>query len=194
MSSRSSIRRQPARILSKRRRELPASAGTKVRDALARRTRFVIEIVNQQRVLPVATARIRRIARRTLEAEMVASATISIALVDNRMIHDLNRRHLNHDYETDVLSFLFESETGVPVPIRLHSKQCESARYIDGEIVISAEMAVQSALRYGWSASKEMELYLVHGLLHLCGYDDGTDSERRLMRRRERSIMKLVGE
>jgi probable rRNA maturation factor len=194
MSSRSSIRRQPAHIRSKRRRELPASAGPKVRDALARRTRFVIEIVNQQRVLPVATARIRRIARRTLEAEMVASATISIALVDNRMIHDLNRRHLNHDYETDVLSFLFESETGVPVPIRLHSKQSESDRYIDGEIVISAEMAVQSALRYGWSASKEMELYLVHGLLHLCGYDDGTDSERRLMRRRERSILKLVGE
>lgn len=67
-------------------------------------------------------------------------------------------------------------------------------RYIDGEIVISAEMATQSAVGFGWSTARELELYLVHGLLHLCGYDDGTGTERRLMRRRERSILKLVGD
>jgi probable rRNA maturation factor len=92
------------------------------------------------------------------------------------------------------LSFLFESATGDPAAPRAASNAGEADRYIDGEIVISTEMAVQSALRYGWSASKEMELYLVHGLLHLCGYDDGTVSERRLMRNRERSILKLAGD
>jgi len=43
------------------------------------------------------------------------------------------------------------------------------------------------------SASDELALYLVHGLLHLCGYDDLTDVERRLMRKRERAILKFLG-
>ncbi len=191
MSSRSSTRRRPARALPKRRKESLASTGTKTSVAPTQRGPFAVAIVNQQKILQVSPARIRRIVRETLDAERVTSATISIALVDNRMIHDLNRRHLNHDYETDVLSFLFESERVDPA----RTGECsEGARYIDGEIVISAEMADESAARFGWSASNEMELYLVHGLLHLCGYDDRTDSDRRLMRRRERSILKLIAD
>ncbi len=194
MRGRSSPRRQPARTVSKQTKDLAASTGIKVRDSIARRRRFVIDVVNRQKILPVVAARIRKVVREALRAEKVASATISIAFVDNRMIHDLNRRHLDHDYETDVLSFLFESETVVLGSIRTHSKKREAERYIDGEIVISAEMAVQSAIRYCWSASEEMELYLVHGVLHLCGYDDGSEAERKLMRRRERSLLKLVGD
>jgi probable rRNA maturation factor len=55
-------------------------------------------------------------------------------------------------------------------------------------------MASQSASRFGWSPAQELALYLIHGLLHLCGYDDGTEPERRLMRRRERAILKLLGD
>jgi probable rRNA maturation factor len=192
MTSRSSVRRRAARTTKQPQQPLSA-AGTTGRAKLTRRSRFVIDVANQQKILPVAVARVRRIARQTLEAEHVTRAMISIALVDNRTIHDLNRRHLNHDYETDVLSFLLESEPEIAGPVRPRSKQGGADRYIDGEIVISTEMAAQTGVRYGWSAAKEMELYLVHGLLHLCGYDDGTDSERRAMRRRERSILKMVG-
>jgi probable rRNA maturation factor len=129
-----------------------------------------------------------------LDVESIEHATISIALVDNRTIHQLNRQHLNHNYQTDVLSFLFESEADQPIDAGPRSRPRQNGRYIDGEIVISAEMAAQTAVRFGWSASQELELYLVHGLLHLCGYDDGTDSERRLMRRRERSILRSLGD
>jgi probable rRNA maturation factor len=193
MSSRSSTRR-PACNSSQPRRKRVASATSKSPGLAALARRFEIEVVNQQKCLTVAASRIRRIARQTLDAERVGRATISIALVDNRTIHRLNRRHLNHDYETDVLSFLFETEADHPVGLGTRSKRRKNDRYVDGEIVISVEMAAQSAVRFGWSASQELELYLVHGLLHLCGYDDGTDLERRLMRRRERSILKLAGD
>jgi probable rRNA maturation factor len=193
MSGRTPIRRRLAESDSKRQRKRLASESDEGRVQPLRNRRIVIDVVNQQKNLRIAPTRIRLVARQTLAAEMVENATISVALVDNRTIHLLNRRHLNHDYETDVLSFLFESEAGDPVKLPKNSSVAGPDRYIDGEIVISAEMAVHSAVRVGWSASKELELYLVHGLLHLCGYDDQTDAQRRLMRRRERSILRLVG-
>ena len=70
----------------------------------------------------------------------MAEATISVALVDNRAIHRLNRRHLKHDYETDVLSFLLR------IAIRRSDDRAKGRGgkgcRIDGEIVISAEMAL----------------------------------------------------
>lgn len=193
MSGRSSNRR-PARSNSRPARKRVTSASGRPRVKSVSTRQFKIDVVNQQAGLRIVSSRLRRVARQTLDAERVRRATISIALVDNRTIHRLNRRHLNHDYETDVLSFLFESETDQFVNAAVSSESRAKNRSIDGEIVISAEMAAQAADRFGWSAAQELELYLVHGLLHLCGYDDGTISERRLMRRRERSILKSLAE
>jgi probable rRNA maturation factor len=136
------------------------------------KTTYAVDVRNEQAHLRISAARIRQIVRQTLAA-------------------DLNRRHLNHDYETDVLSFLFDAE---PEFASTSTGPRGKGRRIDGEIVISAEMAVQSAPRFDWSPFDELTLYLVHGLLHLCGYDDLTEPERRLMRRRERAILKLLGD
>jgi probable rRNA maturation factor len=157
-----------------------------------RRARFVIDVRNEQAYLSFPAGRIRRIARAVLEAEHVAEATISVALVDNRAIHRLNRRHLQHDYATDVLSFLFESQSAVPDAQGTKGAARGKGCRIDGEIVISAEMALESAARFGVTPIEELTLYLVHGLLHLCGYDDQTSPERRLMRKRERAILNLL--
>jgi probable rRNA maturation factor len=147
---------------------------------------YVVRVADQQSQLEISTDKLRRVAKVALSAEGMRSATISIALVDNAAIHRLNRRHLNHDYPTDVLSFLFESDDP-PAPAN-----GDSASHIDGEVIISAEMAAQSAERYGWSARDELTLYLVHGLLHLCGYDDRTERKRAAMRRREEAILRLL--
>ncbi|HEX4073376.1 MAG TPA: rRNA maturation RNase YbeY [Planctomycetaceae bacterium] len=155
------------------------------------KTTYAVDVRDEQAHLRIPAARIRQIVRHTLAAEKLAAATISVALVDNRAIHDLNRRHLKHDYETDVLSFLFDAE---PEFAASSTGPRGKGRRIDGEIVISAEMAVQSASQFDWSPAEELTLYLVHGLLHLCGYDDLTEPERRLMRRRERAILKLLGD
>ena len=79
-----------------------------------------------------------------------------MAIVDDPTIHELNRRYLDHDYATDVLSFAFE----------------QSPVLIDGEIVVSGYMAAATAARCGWPAEDELLLYLIHGTLHLVGFDD----------------------
>ena len=91
-------------------------------------------------------------------AEGVEVASISIALVDDPTIRAINRRHLDHDWPTDVISFGL-SEPG------------DSA--LSGELVVSAEMAADDRPRVGRrSRLAELALYVVHGLLHLCGLDD----------------------
>ena len=112
-----------------------------------------------------------------LEEEGVDSATISVAVVDDATIHELNRKYLDHDYPTDVLSFVLEND----------------ASHLDGEVIVSIETAAASCQRYGWTAEEELLLYLVHGLLHLVGYDDHTQPDRQRMREREHHHLSRMG-
>jgi len=155
---------------------------------------YKIGIANRQMCLAVSSASLRRIAGWVLQAEEIATAAISIALVDNATIRVLNRQYLNHDYKTDVLSFLFESEPDLPgrKPKSKRRRQY-GPRHIDGEVIVSAEMALDTAGRFGWGPKDELALYLVHGVLHLCGYDDRTDRQRRTMRGREQAILASLG-
>jgi len=151
---------------------------------------ITVEIADSQSVFDIDERLLREVVDATLVAEQVAQATISVALVDNQALRRLNRRHLDHDYDTDVLSFLLEVEE----PDR-EAKPADSPRgygkRLEGEVVLSVEMAEQSARDFGWSTGDEVVLYLVHGLLHLVGYDDLTDVEKSAMRERERDILKL---
>lgn len=151
---------------------------------------YEIDIANSQFSLAVNEPFLREAAERTLALEEVRAAEISIAVMGNDKIQELNRQYLDHDYATDVLSFLLEcdgelDETGPPTP------PLGRGKIISGEVIVSAEMAADRAAEFGWQASDELLLYLVHGLLHLCGYDDHTDEERALMRSRERNVLSL---
>jgi probable rRNA maturation factor len=122
--------------------------------------------------------RLAEVARRVLEAEGIARAEISIAVVDDPTIHELNRRHLDHDEPTDVISFVL-SDPG---------DEC-----LSGELIVSAETAVRMARLDGIEPRTELTLYIVHGLLHLCGYDDLTGPAAAAMRRREAELLAAVG-
>jgi probable rRNA maturation factor len=137
-----------------------------------------IDLSDTQRHLRLDPDRVGALARRTLELEGVRHGSVSVAVVDNQTIREINRRHLDHDWATDVVSFLL-SEPGAP----------EFA----GDLAISAEMAVEVASRCGLDPDAEFALYLVHGLLHLCGHDDLTEVERDRMRRREDEILDVLG-
>lgn len=102
---------------------------------------------------------------------------VSVAVVDDPEMHELNRRHLDHDYPTDVLSFVFE----------------RNPPSIVGEIVVSAETAKRESRQYGWSPQNELVLYLVHGALHLIGYDDKSPADRQEMRQREAYWLEQLG-
>ena len=149
--------------------------------------RYQIDISNEQDRLDLSADWLQDIVRQTLAQEHVRIANISIAVVDNATIWRLNRRHLQHDYPTDVLSFLLDSD---PVEVPATGLR-GTGRTLEGEVVVSAEMALQMAAQYHWSGTDELCLYLVHGLLHLCGYDDLTPKEQQVMRGRERDILRL---
>jgi probable rRNA maturation factor len=164
---------------------------------------YVVEIANEQKLLRVSRPRLTAIVEATLKSEKVAGAEISVALVDDERIHEINREFLKHDYPTDVISFLLESSGG-PARSNARKKGTKSMRdgtastvnprgagkRLGGEIIISAEMAVRMAAEYEWRPMQELTLYLVHGLLHLCGYDDLTSDEQVLMRAREVEVLR----
>ena len=116
--------------------------------------------------------------RAVLRAEGHDRASISIALVDDSTIHAINRSHLGHDWPTDVISFPL-SEPGDPV--------------LSGELVVSAELAAATAAEISVDPVDELALYIVHGLLHLCGHDDRTEPDSDAMRRREGEILAACG-
>jgi probable rRNA maturation factor len=151
---------------------------------------YDIQINNEQQQLPLSNELLRQIVSHVLTAENVQSAEISIAVVDNPTIWRLNRRHLNHDYATDVLSFLLDCQPATELNASFSATQLRGAgKSISGEVIVSADMARDMAAQYHWTGQDELCLYLVHGMLHLCGYDDLCPEEQAIMRHRERAIL-----
>jgi probable rRNA maturation factor len=167
---------------------------------------YEIDISNRQACLSVDVLKIRRAIVAALRLEQVAEAVISVSIVDNNVIRTLNRDHLDHDYATDVISFCLEFELPErsrngdertreltdSAPNRTDARRACGAR-LEGEIVVSAEMAVSVAPEHQWDADSELTLYVLHGLLHLCGYDDLTPEEQSIMRCREQSALRAAG-
>ena len=121
--------------------------------------------------------RLRRAVRAIFEAEALTSATVSVAIVDDATIHRLNNGFLGHDRPTDVLSFVLD--------------RTEDA--LDGEVIVSADTAAAVAQRFGWTAADELLLYVIHGTLHLVGYDDQDPEALLEMRTRERQFLARFG-
>lgn len=105
---------------------------------------------------------------------------VSISFVDNQLIRELNREYRNMDRETDVLSFPLYEEAGLS-PVRML-----------GDIVISAEKALAQSIEYGHSFIREIAYLTVHSTLHLLGYDHLDEGEKRLMRSKEKEIMRRL--
>jgi probable rRNA maturation factor len=137
-----------------------------------------IKIAIPQESVPVERARMREVARTVLEGEGVAESSISLAFVDNATIHRLNKQFLNHDEPTDVLSFPLSGP---------------SAKTLEGELILGAEVAKEQAEKRGHDVQTELSLYVVHGLLHLVGFDDSTDAAAKAMRERERHYLGRLG-
>ena len=133
--------------------------------------------------------------RHGLQVERVRSAVLSLTVVDNPTIHQLNNEHLQHDYPTDVISFQLEWTSGArdaTAPSRMPTGRSVDAN-IEGEVVVNADIAAEMAQQCGWSTNEELTLYAVHGMLHICGYDDQTSDEKEIMRAREKAILLGMG-
>ncbi|MCS7020794.1 MAG: rRNA maturation RNase YbeY [Gemmataceae bacterium] len=123
-------------------------------------------------------ASLKQAARTLLEEEGIKSAKITIAIVTDEHIHRLNRQFLQHDEPTDVLTFPYSKGT---------------TPHLEGEIVISYETAQHEAAERGHATATEVILYVIHGCLHLCGYDDTSPEAATAMRQRERHYLLRLG-
>ena len=137
-----------------------------------------ISIASPQEAVVIDRGRMREVVRVVLEGEGAADAEISLAFVDNPTIHRLNQRYLQHDEPTDVLSFPLSEP---------------NAKRLSGELVIGAEVALAQATARGHDVQAELALYVIHGLLHLCGRDDHAEADTAAMRERERHYLQQLG-
>ncbi|HHV71161.1 MAG TPA: rRNA maturation RNase YbeY [Clostridia bacterium] len=132
---------------------------------------------------------IKQVVEETLALEQVDKPVeVSIALVDNDEIRQLNKKYRQIDSATDVLSFPFIEDW------RKWEPQPYEEKMVLGDIIISLEKAVEQAENYGHSLERELAFLTVHGVLHLLGYDHKEEEERKLMRGKEELVLSSLGQ
>ncbi|MFQ5423711.1 MAG: rRNA maturation RNase YbeY [Phycisphaerae bacterium] len=122
---------------------------------------------------------IRRAARHTLTGEGFTSGRLEIALVKDAEMRHHHRRWLSRDTSTDVLSFDLRDEAAPAT--------------VDGQIIVCESVARREARARRTDWCGELLLYVVHGCLHLCGYDDRSGPDYERMHRREATVMAELG-
>ncbi|MGB4291526.1 MAG: rRNA maturation RNase YbeY [Bacteroidales bacterium] len=93
---------------------------------------------------------------------------LNYIITNNQIIKELNNKFLRHNYATDVISFKYDE-----------------GNVINGEVYISIEKVKENAKKYSVSVRSELERVLIHGTLHLCGFLDYNEEERKMMRSEE---------
>jgi probable rRNA maturation factor len=141
-----------------------------------------IDVATDDARLPMPRARVIAVARAVLRAEQVPDAALSITFVSDQRITGLNRQHLGHRGATDVISFALGRHVK-DAPLR-------------GDIYIAPEVARRNADAHGVTPREELTRLIVHGVLHVIGFDHPEGSERTEspMWRRQESLLLMLRE
>ncbi len=138
----------------------------------------MIEVVNRQRMMPLDCERWRAFVEKTWQVIPTKAEGVTVAFVSDRAMRELNRLWRHKQETTDVLSFPGEQD---------EFEKAEGSSL--GDVVISVEQAARQARENGLTLEQEIAQLILHGLIHLCGYDHSTDGgemnrlELRLRRR-----------
>ena len=115
--------------------------------------------------------------------------SLSIVFVTDREIQTLNKKFLNRNYATDVLAFDL-TERGLSYA--KHKRKLRRVSAVEGDIIISTDTVFRNAKIYQKSPYEEVILCVVHGILHLLGYDDHAPADIRRMREKEEQLMNYL--
>ncbi|HIG74433.1 MAG TPA: rRNA maturation RNase YbeY [Bacteroidetes bacterium] len=126
-------------------------------------------VFNEHPSLRLTDAVVHAAAERVAAGEGVRWVEVNVILGDHALVRELNREWLQHDWNTDVVSFPLDEEG-------------EARGEIEGEVYVDLDTAREEAPAHGASFETEALRYVIHGLLHLAGYDDASDEERAAMR------------
>lgn len=108
------------------------------------------------------------------ESEVFSLGAVSVIFCSDNYILDINQRFLQHDYFTDIITFDYSE-----------------GEKISGDLFISVDSVRENSIEYGTEFEEELHRVIVHGILHLIGYDDHTDEEIRTMRSKENYYLSL---
>jgi probable rRNA maturation factor len=133
------------------------------------------EVVNRQRRVRIDRGRIAHLADQALEAVGRPDAAITVAFVRDAAIRRLNRDYRGKDISTDVLSFPAEQDMPAAAGLAQAGRVEDGPGGYLGDVVISADKAVSQAQESCYSFEREVSELVIHGVLHLCGYDHETD-------------------
>ena len=148
-----------------------------------------IIIDNDQKKIAIDDNLLERMEQVGILALSTASAIddyeVSVLISDDDFIQTINKQYRNVDRPTDVLSFVLLEDEDSDEPLYFG----ESDKIILGDIVISAERAKEQSEDFGHSFTRELCYLLVHGILHLLGYDHESDSDKQAMRKMEEKVL-----
>jgi len=153
----------------------------------------VVVVRNRQQTRKVSAAAVRHLVL-TLCTDHLGLSTTSLAihLVGGPEMARLNQHFLGHHGPTDVITFdhtsLDPDSPSRPNPPLAHSRPSR----LEGEVFVCIDEAIRQARLFGTSWRSELVRYVVHGLLHLCGYDDIDPPARRRMKRKENSLVRQL--
>jgi probable rRNA maturation factor len=117
---------------------------------------------------------------------------MSVTLMDNEAIHQINKQYRGVDKPTDVISFAIEENDPTEVPIILPDDEFDLPRNI-GDIMVSVDKVIEQAKYLGHSPQRELGFLVVHGFLHLNGYDHMNDADEAEMFGLQREILDAYG-
>jgi len=140
----------------------------------------MVEVVNRQRKLKLDRQRWEKFAAKALGLMPGKAAGVTVAFVSDRAMRELNRRWRGHTVTTDVLSFPADQD---------EFEKSEGSTL--GDVVISVEQAARQAAENKLSLDDEIAQLILHGLLHLCGYDHARDNGE--MNRLEMRLRRKLG-
>jgi len=139
---------------------------------------------NRNKKRKIDLSKINRIAKAALREIGRSGAEVNIVFISNRKIRALNRAYFGIDSSTDVISF--------PAGEDEYARGAFKNKDFLGDIAISSDKAAQNARAYKTAFGEEIALYVIHGILHLAGFRDGTKKERSRMREKEDEIFQKV--
>jgi len=159
--------------------------------------RLAVLIDNRQDIMVIShdvKAFVEKIVKAVLDYEKWdEDFEVSISFVDNKEIQTLNKEYRNIDAPTDVLSFpMLEYDEEVSDDEILSDEEYIDAEMPLGDIVISTEKAIEQAKEYGHSQEREIAFLLVHGMLHLLGYDHLNAEDEKIMFQKQDEILNVL--
>ena len=119
--------------------------------------------------------RIKQWLKLVAESEIFTLGNVSVIFCSDNYILDINQRYLQHDYFTDIITFDYTEGTK-----------------ISGDLFISVDSVRENSIEYGTEIEDELHRVIVHGILHLIGYDDDSEEDIKVMRAKEDYYLSLL--